>query len=267
MIPYALLNGVSLSWCSLIGRLINRCDLWLIKAESLIKEIHFQLAGRKGGGGGGTQAGKISAEGTVGMPKFAKQGWGAFYGVSLWQDMGASWARTCSKAPCKALSPEPHGKLRNQHPSSHLLLGLMLLITLMNCVAIKKTRGSCQPGEIFFLQDVKEGRSQMQTTSEAHTWKHELYHPWEMQLGHPQAPKSLHRKEEYSPPLSTAAEKAGNKVCFYQSKPFFTCVPISGEPKPGRLLPASQESIFSTPCPETLPPPGSPHTHSQIPLR
>lgn len=72
MIPYALLNGVSLSWCSLTERLIKR----LIKAESVIKEIDFNLQGERGEEN--RKAGEISSEGTAGMPWFAMLGQGAF---------------------------------------------------------------------------------------------------------------------------------------------------------------------------------------------
>ena len=155
---------------------------------------------------------------------------GPFMGFHLWQHMGQAEPGLAPKPPARFFpqshmaNPELVSQLednRNQCSSSHLLLYLTLLITLMDCVAIKKTRGGCQPRRLFFLQDAKEGRSQMQTTSEAHKWKCDLYCPWETELGHPQAPKSLHRKEESSPAFSTTAEKVGSKVCFYWSKPSF----------------------------------------------
>lgn len=147
---------------------------------------------------------------------------------------------------------------RNQQLSSHLLLYLTLfIITLMGYVTIKKIWGGSQPGGLFSSRMQK---SEIQTTLEAHTWNCEMHRPWEMGLGHPQTPNSLQRKDGSSPTLSTTAEKVGNLGDFYWSKtPFQIC--ISAEP--GRLLPASQESISSTPCPKTLCSP----THTQIPSR
>lgn len=99
MIPYAPLNGVSLSWCSLTERLIKRHDLGLIKAESVIKEIDFNLQGERGEEK--REAGEISAEGTVGTPWLAMQGQGAFYGVSLWQHMGQAEPGPAPKPPAR----------------------------------------------------------------------------------------------------------------------------------------------------------------------
>lgn len=156
MIPYAPLNGVSLSWCSLTERLIKRHDLWLIKAESFRKEIDFNLQGERGEEK--RQAGEISAEGTVGMPWFAMQGQGAFYGVSLRQHRGRAEPGPAPKSPA-GFFPQSHTAnpglvfqlkdKRNQHLSSHLLLYLTLFITLMDCVTIKKLWGGCQPGGLF----------------------------------------------------------------------------------------------------------------------
>lgn len=178
MIPYGLLNGVSLSWCSLIGRLIKRHDLWLINAESVIKEIHFNLQGERGAGGE-RQAGEI-CWGHCWHAIICKAGMRGLYGVSPRQRVGQAEPGLAPKSParffhqCHMANPELVSQLednRNQCSSSHLLLHLMLLITLMDCVAIKKTRGGHQPGGhqpggLFFLQDVKEARSEMQTTSE-----------------------------------------------------------------------------------------------------
>lgn len=229
MIPYGLLNGVALSWCSLIGRLIKRHDLWLINAESVINEIHFNLQGERGAGGE-RQAGEI-CWGHCWHAIICKAGMRGLYGVSPRQRVGQAEPGLAPKPPARFFpqshmaNPELVSQLednRNQCSSSHLLLHLMLLITLMDCVAIKKTRGGCQPGGLFFLQDVKEWRSEMQTASEWSTHLEcELYHPWEMGLCHPQAPKGLHRKEESSPALSTTAEKVGSKASFYWSKPSF----------------------------------------------
>lgn len=156
MIPYALLNGVSLSWCSLTERLIKRHDLRLIKAESVIKEIDFNLQGERGEGK--RQAGKISAEGTVGTPWLAMQGQGAFYGVSLWQHMGQAEPGPAPKPPARffAQSHTANPELvfqfkhkRNQHLSSYQLLYLTLFITLVGYVTTEKIWGGCQPGELF----------------------------------------------------------------------------------------------------------------------
>lgn len=110
MIPYALLNGVSLSWCSLIGRLIKRHDLWLIKAEPIIKEIHFNLQGERRGE---KKTGRRNlCWGHCWHAIICKAGTrGLLWGFTTTAH-GASRARSCSKAPWKVHSPEPHSKPR-----------------------------------------------------------------------------------------------------------------------------------------------------------
>lgn len=98
MIPYAPLNGVSLSRCSLIGRLIKRHDLQLIKAEFIIKEIHFNLQGERG-----RKKKTASRNLCWGHCWHAVIGKAGIRGLSWGFAMtahGAGRARTCSKAPC-----------------------------------------------------------------------------------------------------------------------------------------------------------------------
>lgn len=87
----------------------------------------------------------------------------------------------CFFPQSRTANPEPVSQLqdnRKQCPSSHLYL--TLLITLMDCVAIKKGRGGCQLRSACFPSRMgkKEGlKPPLQTTSEAHRWEHELYCP------------------------------------------------------------------------------------------
>lgn len=147
MIPYAPLNGVSLSWCSLTERLIKRHDLWLIKAKSVIKEIDFNLQGERREEK--RQAGEL-CWGHCWHAMICNAGTrGPLWGFTM-TPHGASRARTCSKTPCKVPSqshmanPEFVSQLqdkRNQRLSSHLLLYLTLLIFDGLCYNWEDMRG------------------------------------------------------------------------------------------------------------------------------
>lgn len=262
MIPYAPLNGVSLSWCSLTERLIKRHDLWLIKAKSVIKEIDFNLQGERGEEK--RQAGEL-CWGHCWHAMICNAGTrGPLWGFTM-TPHGASRARTCSKAPCKVPSqshmanPEFVSQLqdkRNQRLSSHLLLYLTLLITSMDCVTIEKIWGGCQPGGLFHLGCKR--KSEMQTTLEAYIWNFEMYRPWEMGAGPPTGTKE-------------PSEKRGILTCS-----FYHCWE-SGKPRRFLLKQAflshmqtfcrAWQASSSLPgkhfqhtlCPKTL---CSPHTHS-----
>lgn len=223
MIPYAPLNGVSPSWCSLTERLIKRHDLWLIKAEPVIKEIDFNLQGERGEEK--RQAGEISAEGTVGIPWFAMQGHGAFYGVSLWQHMRQTEPGPAPK-PLQGSFPRATRQTqglfsslgtRETNISALICFCIWHYLPFWGTVLqLKSYEGVASLGGFFHLGWKR--KSEMQTTLEAHTWNCEMHHPWEMGLGHPQAPNSLQRKDGSSPAFSTTAQKVGSKGDFYWSK-------------------------------------------------
>lgn len=115
MIPYAPLNGVSLSWCSLFGRLMKRHDLRLIKAEFIIKEIHFNLQGERGRKK--KTAGRNLCWGHCWHAVIYKAGIrGLLWGFAMTAH-GAGRARTCSKAPCNVFFPRATRQTHSLFPS------------------------------------------------------------------------------------------------------------------------------------------------------
>lgn len=201
--------------------------------------------------------------GHTAVPPFPKQGQGPFHGVSPRQ---AEPGRVQSPLPGSfpAATQRAQGSYLSSRPaepsvSAPLRLCLTPLTTWMDCAAIKKTRGRCQPGGAFSPPGCK--RRKMQTTSEARMWECELYQP-RGRAGPAPAPKSLQRREEPSPTLSTTAEKAGSKACFHWSKPsFHACTHFcrarawqTSSSLPGRHFQHSRSLC-------------SPHTHAQIPTR